>query len=204
MTFLFTKKGMGCTYHLLDLENLWNNNAIAFMDRLEESNASIGYSGTSFGTAFPAQDLPNSKEVFESHGIPFLFPIKKINTPNNVECNGQMIDCSNQKLAKIHFVGCTEQGDFTESIQIHASNQAVYSSDLSFSEWILREPKFGEREAIRTSGIASQFYGFSEGVRTTLWLQTISVSSEEPISHIVLPVNENMHIFCITLQTRDL
>ncbi|SDN48933.1 hypothetical protein SAMN04488137_4664 [Fictibacillus solisalsi] len=149
------------------------------------------------GSSFPAEYIPYDK-VFVYKNVPFQFLLTS--NGDNIELEGQSLHFPAIDVKTIHFIGASNNGDFSEKINFCYDNQQKYASTLSFTDWIAPLPRFNENEpAIRFPGIHTEV-GINKHMNSNLWYQRIDFNKKTRVNKIELEDNPSMHIFSITFE----
>ncbi|MCK6259493.1 hypothetical protein LCY76_23255 [Fictibacillus sp. KIGAM418] len=149
------------------------------------------------GSSFPAEYIPYDKEFFYNN-VPFQFFL----TPNgdNIELEGQALQFPAIEVKTIHFIGVSNNGDFSEKISFMDKDQLKFTSTLSFTDWIEPLPRFKENEPVIHFPWIHTEVGVNKNIASSLWYQRIDLNKKTKVNKIVLEDNPSMHIFSITFE----
>ena len=185
----FSSLAEAADFFPIDLAPYFNNDGIAPLDNPIDGNFDFG------GSSFSPDLMPKPGKTVVRN-IPFIFPeISK--GKNNVSCEGQRIEIKPAtEYSAVLVLGSSSNGDFEGTAQLQFSDGTGSSLDLGLSDWC-REPSYGEMTAFafpyRTTIDGRQ------DISCNIWLQSAMIKGKKKLSGIILPMNENMHVFAITL-----
>lgn len=177
---------------VIDLKGFYSNKGLSFEKEMNKGNL------TGVGSSFPAEYFPDSGTTILVNQIPFFINNEGPDSPDNMELNNQTITFKRNLYKFIHILGCSDNGSFKEPL-ILASNEFTVELKLGLTEWLEKEPLFGEKVGIKCGHIHSgvgKIYSFEPIV----WHQTIKVDESVKWDRIKFIDNPGMHIFAITLE----
>ncbi|MFJ1121942.1 MULTISPECIES: hypothetical protein [Bacillus cereus group] len=177
-------------YIKLDFRQQFNNQGFTKTGLEAEGALSFG------GSSLPAEYCP--KGLFEMEGVPYeLF----VDEPNgdNIELEGQTIFFGKNMYKKIHILGASNNGDFYESIQLVNDDQFIASYRVHLTDFVSREPKFGNRLAVEFPYINNKIGELKQFI-PKIWCDSITFDQPLEFNCIKFGDNPSMHIFSITLE----
>jgi len=178
---------------LLDLTSYFNNNGAATEENPSEGNFDYG----GFSYAFELLPKPGKVSVKE---IPFIFP-QTSQEGNNIACHSQVIKIQPDRYRAILLLGSSTNGDYEACLWVQFSDGSRSCLKTGLTDWC-RDSVFGEIPAF-----SFPYRIGPEGrqeIQNYIWLQVLRIKEEKFLSAIILPENKNIHIFAITLASREL
>lgn len=181
---------------MLDLTKWLNNDGISSKANTKDGNFDLPRLKT--GSTFPAERLPSSAAPFAVPApadITFRFPPKADGKPNNVACNGQRIPVAPGAYATLWLLATADTGDQPAAVRlIHGAKERI--ATVRLTDWC-SAPRFGECEAV----VSPERHGWNGQVEKTpcrIWAVAVPLAAE-PLTAILLPSNQRVHVFAITL-----
>jgi hypothetical protein len=173
----------------VDLTEYYNNSGINFP---EATDANF----THFGASYPGEGLPMENEIIVE-SIPFLFPYSSIY--NNIEFEKQKILLPLSKYKALYVLGSSDNGSFTEQIDLYNQGEFLTSCQLSLTDWVSNFPEYSEIEAYRCNCLVSNGRQVNS-LQPVIWLQKVLLDQNNAFNEVRLPDNPCMHVFSITLE----
>lgn len=179
---------------LLDLAVYFNNHGCG-SSHFENCQADLN----GLQEFFLCESMPK-KGIFEVAGMKFLFPLLADGINDNISCLSQVIAVKQGQYSRIMFLGCADEGSFSEPVVIFYEGGEVEELYLNLSCWWLY-PDYGEMIAwegrFATRTIDKVHVAPNRG---RLYAQDYNLNQNKVVVGIKLPENMNMHLFAISLQ----
>lgn len=169
----------------------YNNDWISNSDNLQDGS----------GWNFPGQEMPDFENGFimkDKSGRNLIFKLKGTadGELNNIECSSQAIKFNGQKVKEIFILGARHNGSGYSPFEITFSDGKTEKAFLGFSDWDRGMPNLGEEPLVFT---VHHQMGVQMKPRCALYLQSINFDKPREISYMVLPNDEKLHIFAISV-----
>lgn len=164
------------------------------------------------GSDNSSADFNGSGEYFLIDGFPFgknvnskfaYFKLIKngIDSTDNISCSGQSIEI-NKKCKELHFLGCSDYDYCVDTLKIVYEDSSIEKKTLSFADWI---PDYSKAPPAETVLTATKVTCYPDGSRDTdesgsLYYCIVHVDDGLITKRLVLPDNNNMHIFALTVK----
>jgi hypothetical protein len=171
------------------LDALFNNKGIASKDKLQAGNFDGG------GFSFPSEELPKGK--ISADGIDFNLKISD-SANDNIKCGSQNLDLKGAvKGTVLGIAASAEYGNYKDMISVIYADKEKVDIDFGLSDWCAESAGFGEKELVQFP------YRYSptgpDAVKAKIWFSKIPLKNK-PVSTIILPGNEHIHIFGMTVK----
>jgi hypothetical protein len=183
---------------MIDLEEFYCNNGISSEGSISKGNFTGG------GSSFPAELLPNFNKdvVIVVNDVPFQLNKSAPDCADNMEFNNQYIKFKPNIYKTIHVLGCADNGSYIEPIYLETKNTSI-EVKLGLTDWLTEKPIFDEKIAFRCKYVHTQ-RGNLSNFQPTIWYQKISLFiSNMRCFGMKFIDNPGMHIFAITLETKE-
>jgi hypothetical protein len=152
-----------------------------------------------WGNSFAAEHLPPSGPVVVD-GVWFDFPAVGTGEPDNVRCEGQLVDVAPGAYDWLYVLAAAERRAEDE-LALHFERGEVDFEALRVSDFWASEAAFGERIAFE-SPVMHYPRHVQPNVSALLWLQRVPVTRRATLAAIRLPRNVAVHVFALTLRRR--
>ena len=150
-----------------------------------------------WGNSFAAEHLPPPGPVVVD-GIRFDFPAAGAGEPDNVRCEGQLVDVLPGAYDWLYVLAAAERRA-EDDVALHFEDGAVDFETLRISDFWAAEAAFGERLAFE-SPVMHYPRHVQPNVPARLWLQRVPVTRRATLEAIRLPRNVAIHVFALTLR----
>ncbi len=180
----------------LDIGEQFNNDGISTQAVPRDGNFDLPERPS--GSTYPAEHLPDGGKPFEpgsTPGVSFRFPPTADGKDNNIRCQGQRLDAPPGAFRTLWLLAAAETGDQQGTVHL-VYPEGEQTALVRLTDWC-REPRFGEREAVRCPERRT-WQGEAEAQVCRIWAVPLPLRSE-PLRAIVLPENPRIHIFAVTL-----
>lgn len=160
-----------------------------------------------WGNTFPAEGFPGTDGETFVEGVPYLLPGKggpaaAGTAMDNVRCRGQLLEVPAGEHRWIHVLGAAERRTEDELL-VHYADGAVRRQWLRISDfWPETDQRFGELLAFRTRYLMYPRHS-QHNMPPSVWAQRVPVTVPGTVTALELPDNPAMHLFAITLETRE-
>ena len=85
---------------------------------------------------FDSESLPQSLEIVNVLGIPFLFPDKAFDNYDSISCEGQRLDLDDHRYKAIHIMATAFDGVYCyEKLKVWRVEDSHIELDIYFKEW---------------------------------------------------------------------
>jgi len=187
-----SRSRVAAIFEMLDLTPLFNNSAFTFAHDLSDGGLNV------WENSYPAEVLPPDRPIVEIEGIPFRLPPKESRQPDNVVCNGQMLDAPIDLYDWLYVLAAGERR--TEDwVYLHCAGGSVDPEWLRISDfWPEAPARFGEKVAFRFPTLHYPRH-IQQNLQPVMWRQRVPIARQEPLARIHLPENVAIHIFAATL-----
>ena len=152
-----------------------------------------------WGNSFAAEHLPPPGPVVVD-GVRFDFPAAGTGEPDNVRCEGQLVDVPAGAYDWLYVLAAAERRAEDE-VALHFEDGAVDFETLRISDFWAAEAAFGERVAAE-SPVMHYPRHVQPNVPARLWIQRVPVTRRATLEAIRLPRNVAIHVFALTLRER--
>ena len=152
-----------------------------------------------WGNSFAAEHLPPPGPVVVD-GVRFDFPAAGTGEPDNVRCEGQLVDVPAGAYDWLCVLAAAERRA-EDDVALHFEDGAVDFETLRVSDFWAAEAAFGERVAAE-SPVMHYPRHVQPNVPARLWLQRVPVTRRATLEAIRLPRNVAIHVFALTLRER--
>jgi hypothetical protein len=152
-----------------------------------------------WGNSLPAEDLP-SDGAATVDGVPFTFPVPDPGTPDNVRCEGQIIELPADRYDWLYLL-VTAERRVEDEVAFHFVDGSVDFEPLRVSDFWAGVAAFGERPAFRTASMHYPHH-VQAGVPGVVWCQRVPVVRGTRVRAARLPDNPAVHVFAATLVRR--
>lgn len=176
----------------VNLEKHFNN--IAFHSIIS-NDCAADITGT--GHYFLSENAPGG-QVIKVNNMSFEFPYIKDNIPDNIMCQGQIIDLPEAKYRGIMFLGCCEWGSYVDYAKLNFNNSENLDIQINFSDWAIAAPIYDECVAWRGSVYDKTLFKILHE-KNSLFALFRPIHKNDQLQSITLPQCPNMHIFAVTL-----
>ncbi|WP_214482981.1 hypothetical protein [Bacillus sp. SM2101] len=178
-------------FKCISLQRYFNNRGVTTEQEFKQGELSLAFS------SFPQKYIPFNRS-FTHSDIPFMF--SKNNHRDNVEMCGQTIDLGEMyNINKIHFLGTSNNGDFSEDVHLYEDTSHVISKPLGFTDFIEPQPKFNEDVAIQAPYLHTR-HGIKNIYFPIIWYNSINFNKSARANKLMFEDNPSIHIFCITIE----
>jgi hypothetical protein len=150
-----------------------------------------------WGNSFAAEHLPPPGPVVVD-GVRFDFPAVGTGEPDNVRCEGQLVDVPADAYDWLYVLAAAERRAEDE-VALHFEDGAVDFEALRISDFWAAEAAFGERVAVE-SPVMHYPRHVQPNVPARLWIQRVPVTRRATLEAIRLPRNVAIHLFALTLR----
>jgi hypothetical protein len=150
-----------------------------------------------WGNSFAAEHLPGPGPV-DVDGVSFDFPTVGTGEPDNVRCEGQLVEVSPDAYDWLYLLAAAERRAEDE-FALHFEGGAVDFEALRISDFWASEAAFGERVAFE-SPVMHYPRHVQPRVSALLWIQRVPVTRRATLEAIRLPRNVAVHVFALTLR----
>jgi hypothetical protein len=178
-------------YKPLNIKNFVNNCGSTLKEDHKSGRLTLS------GSSFPTELIPFDKGYIYKD-VPFHF--YKTEYGDNIELEGQPLCFPLTDVRRVHLLGTSNNGDFSEDISFFHDNQLKYRNILCLTDWIEPLPKFKENEAAMCFPYFHTTVGVNKNFKPILWYQSITLNKKTKLNKIELEDNPSMHIFSITLE----
>jgi hypothetical protein len=152
-----------------------------------------------WGNSFAAEHLPPPGPIAVD-GVEFDFPAVGGDEPDNVRCEGQLVDVPAGAYDWLYVLAAAERRA-EDDVALHFEDGAVDFETLRISDFWAAEAAFGERVAAE-SPVMHYPRHVQPNVPARLWLQRVPVTRRATLEAIRLPRNVAIHVFALTLRER--
>jgi hypothetical protein len=181
-------------YQPIELFNYVNNRGITNEENTANGELSLGKS------SLPLNEFPLDFKI-KYRGIPFQFTYTQ--DGDNVELEGQSIYTYKRiKTSKVHFIGCSINGDLSDSVYFHYKGEMVDEKKLYFSDLMSSTPTFNDKKLLSFNHLHTQD-GKREHYNPNLWIYTTELTQSYFVDEIKFNDNPFMHIFAITMERSE-
>lgn len=150
-----------------------------------------------WGNSFSAEHLPEPGSTVEVDGVRFRLAGVGTGEPDNVRCEGQLLDVPPGRYDWLYVLASAERRAEDE-VALHFAGGEVDFEPLRVSDFWAAPPVFGETSAFRTP-LMHYPHHVQHGVPATMWCQRVPVVRRAPLVAVRLPDNVAMHVFAATL-----
>jgi len=150
-----------------------------------------------WGNSFAAEHLPPAGPVVVD-GVRFDFPAVGTGEPDNVRCDGRLVDVPAGAYDWLYVLAAAERRA-EDDVTLHFEDGAVDFETLRISDFWAAEAAFGERLAFE-SPVMHYPRHVQPKVPARLWVQRIPVTRRATLEAIRLPRNVAIHVFALTLR----
>ena len=150
-----------------------------------------------WGNSFAAEHLPPSGPVVVD-GVEFDFPAVGTGEPDNVRCEGQLVDVPAGAYDWLYVLAAAERRA-EDDVALHFEHGQVDFEALRISDFWAAEAAFGERLAFE-SPVMHYPRHVQPNVPARLWVQRVPVTRRATLEAIRLPRNVAIHVFALTLR----
>ncbi|MDF2987307.1 MAG: hypothetical protein K0R50_2817 [Eubacterium sp.] len=176
----------------VDLRKHFNN--IAFHSIIS-NDCAADITGT--GHYFLSQNAP-AGQVIKVNNMSFAFPEIKDDIPDNVMCQGQVIELPGTSCKGIMFLGCCEWGSCFDFGKLNFNDNESRDIQINFSDWAIATPVFDEYVAWR-GPVYDKTVSNILHEKNNLFALFRPIHKNDQLQSITLPQCPNMHIFAVTL-----
>lgn len=183
-------------YIPIDLSKYFNNEI--FTTDVSKCNTD-DLSGTRLRYQYPIQD-----KIVKQRDEKIYNQIIKINDgeKDNISCNGQLVSIQEGRYSKIMFLICSDYGSYEENINFFYNNEEIETKKICVTDFATL-PLFNEK-VIWMGTAALKCENRVEILNTTAKISEFCiVLKDEMINQIKLPNNNFLHIFSITLVSKQ-
>jgi hypothetical protein len=177
--------------HLVDLASHYNNVGTSPAGATEGGRFNV------WGNSFSAEHLPEPGSAVVIDGVPFIMPALGSGRPDNVRCDGQLLDVTPARYDWLYLLASSERRAEDE-VALHFADGSVDFEPLRLSDFWAAPPIFGETKAFESSSMHYPHH-VQFDVSAMMWCQRVAIVRRAPLAHIRLPHNIAMHIFAATL-----
>ena len=146
--------------------------------------------------SLPAQHVPMGREL-EVDGVPFRLPEKVDGRPDNVRCEGQLVEVPPGRYDWLHLLAASERRT-EDALLLHFADGSVDREWLRVSDFWAAPAHFGETEAIATPVMHYPRH-VQPRVPARVWLQRVPVTRRAELRQVRLPRNVAIHVLAATL-----
>ena len=150
-----------------------------------------------WGNSFAAEHLPAAGASVTVDGVPFTMPALASGGPDNVRCEGQLVEVPAGRWDWLYLLASAERRAEDE-LALHFTDGSVDFEPLRLSDFWAAPPMFGETAAFE-SALMHYPHHVQFGVPATMWCQRVAVVRRAPLARVRLPRNVAMHVFAATL-----
>ncbi len=179
------------TAHPLDLSALCNNIGASPATATEVGRFNV------WGNSFSAEHLPAPGSAVMVDDVLFLLPALGSGGPDNVRCEGQLLDVPAGRYDWLYLLASAERRAEDE-IALHFVDGSVDFEPLRLSDFWAAPPAFGETKAFESAAMHYPHH-VQFDVPATMWCQRVAIVRRARLARIRLPHNIAMHIFAATL-----
>ena len=199
--YIYYSKCEFSEYKYLDIETYFNNNAFGYKDK------ALYYPNITGDDRFLVIN-EKLKNILEVDNIKFHLPSYTNENNDNIECYSQKIDIQkqigNKKFDSLFVLGCSDIGSHIDNIIVQYSDGTKEYKELRLSSWLSETHRFNDFLAWFGEGAVLledriKCYDFD----VHLYANVIEIDSDKIISSIELPYCPNIHVFSITLATKN-
>lgn len=173
----------------INLSDYLTNKGITSENEMSLGELSIG------GSSLPYLHF-NFDSLFHINSIPFI--IYQKDDKDNMELNQQMIPLQNIEINKIHMLGVTNNGNFSERAYLIKNGEHVLKTTISFSDFLSPTPFYNEKLAFEFPYMHSR-NGLISHYKPKIWMNTFSFDHISA-DHLFFEENMFIHIFAITIE----
>lgn len=173
----------------MDLSDYLNNHATTYENEMEKGALTIS------GSSFPANEISFGNKVYIDD-IPFRF--NNTQFYDNLVMDDQKIFFNTARVKRAYFLGCSNNGDFFESITFFKDNKEKVKTIISLSDFLAPSPRYSDKFAFSLSCIHT-VRGKNTDFRPNIWYDVINFETPIEINNFHLEYNPFIHIFSITL-----
>lgn len=148
------------------------------------------------GQYFCDLELPSKEEIL-ANGMLFQFPDVAYNF-DNIMCDGQEIEIPCDTYKQIMLLGCSENGDAFDYLQLVTAHGEKVKVKAAFTTWIADMPHYDDSKALSFTVYDKNKMEFLKR-KSNLFTTNHDLNSKFEYHKIILPVYENLHIFSMTL-----
>ena len=179
-------------YITVDLNDYFNHKSILENPNMEVINGDMDE--RFFNPAF----LPDSLDVIKVSGIPFIFPDKAPDKYDNLTLKNQVVKIPEGMYNSLHFLGCSEYGNYREKIILNYAEGDFEEIKLQFCDWYKGKTiwEFDLCKTYETAltgdnniGIPVYIYHYVHPI----------INTDKLLNSIEFSCNQNVHIYAITL-----
>ena len=152
-----------------------------------------------WGNSFAAEHLPPAGPGVVD-GVEFDFPVVGTGEPDNIRCEGQLVDVPTGAYDWLYVLAAAERRA-EDDVALHFDDGAVDFETLRISDFWAAEAAFGERVAAE-SPVMHYPRHVQPDVPARLWIQRVPVTRRAALAAIRLPRNVAIHVFALTLRER--
>jgi hypothetical protein len=180
----------GSAFCIVNLGPHRNNIAISLGTRTAHGQFNV------WGNSFAAEWLNRKSDVVVD-GVPFDLPPGGTGAPDNVRCQGQVIEVPQGYYDWLYLLAASERRAEDE-VALHFAEGAVDFEPLRVSDFWAAPPVFGETKAFE-SPVMHYPHHVQPGVPAMMWCQRVPVTRRAVLRAVRLPRNLAIHIFAATL-----
>lgn len=148
-------------------------------------------------SSYPAEEIPFNKEsTFKS--VPFQL-VKRATGEDNLQLVGQELNIPPFKVTKIHFIGCSVNGDIYDDLIVKYNQRVIGKERMFLSEVFSEKPAFNDKLFLDFNYSHSR-QGINNNLRPKLWYNYIRLNKAEVVNKIEFEDNPFIHIFAITFE----
>lgn len=173
----------------IDLSNYLTNKGITSESEMSLGELSIG------GSSLPYLHF-NFGSLFHIDSIPFI--IYQKDGKDNMELNQQLIPVQNIEINKIHMLGVTNNGNFSEKAYFIENGKHLLQTTISFSDFLSPTPFYNEKLAFEFPYMHSR-NGLINHYTPKIWMNTFSFDHVRA-DHLLFEENMFIHLFAITIE----
>ena len=182
---------------LAHLDEAYNHDGISY-----DSNRLDGDEWT-FGTAYPAEELPPTGARVEIKGVPFIFPPKEDGFNNNIALEDQRLKFIPEvpQAKVLYILASSDNGDFREMVVLEIPTQRTeFSLPVGFSDWMSIFPTMGAAKGLETSHVHRDGEDFE--TKRSLWVSKVGMPVIGDVSALRFGYNPSCHVFGVTFGTK--
>lgn len=180
----------GSEFCIVDLGSHRNNVAISTASHTAHGQFNV------WGNSFAAELFHRKSDVIVD-GIPFELPQSGGEGPDNVRCEGQVIDVPPGHYDWLYLLAASERRAEDE-VALHFAEGTVDFEFLRVSDFWAAPAIFGETKAFE-SPVMHYPHHVQPGVPARMWCQRVPVTRRATLCAVRLPRNLAIHVFAATL-----
>lgn len=179
------------TSHPVDLSGCANNVGTSTAASTADGRFNV------WGNSFAAEHLPAAGSTVIVDGVRFIMPAFASGGPDNVRCEGQLLDVPTGRYDWLYLLASAERST-EDDIALHFTDGSVDFEPLRLSDFWAASPVFGETKAFE-SALMHYPRHVQYGVPALMWCQRVAVVRRASLNRIRWPRNVAVHIFAATL-----